>query len=101
MIRIKDATVSLHNIHEKMLDALVEIAQVYAYHGVDCVITSCNDGQHSRQSWHYRGRALDFRTRTLDRDGQHDLFETVTNNLGPDYDVILEPTHLHVEYDPK
>jgi hypothetical protein len=28
-------------------------------------------------------------------------FQQLTRNLGPNYDVIMHETHIHVEYDPK
>lgn len=71
----------------------------------ECVITSANDGKHSIISWHYKGRALDFRTKTYTGDLEM-LVQTAKRALGPDFDVVLEDIggeneHLHVEYDPK
>lgn len=67
---------------------------------VDIVITSGTDGTHKRNSLHYRGRALDLRTKTLG-DDKYLWAETVKRRLGKGYDVILESDHLHVEWDPK
>jgi hypothetical protein len=30
-----------------------------------------------------------------------DLAANVRDRLGSDFDVVLEPNHIHVEYDPK
>jgi len=72
---------------------------------VDCVITSCNDGEHMQGSFHYSGKAADFRTQHT---GMAKSFaEEARKELGPlGFDVILEDLgqpneHLHLEYDPK
>jgi hypothetical protein len=64
-------------------------------------ITSALDGTHSANSLHYKGRALDFRTRDLSEAEKQQVFERMKAQLGLDYDVVLEDTHLHIEYDPK
>lgn len=73
---------------------------------VDMVVTSGYEGSHNSNSLHYKGRALDFRTKSLTHRQKHDLVAEVRRRGGPDYDVILEDEgeldeHLHVEYDPK
>lgn len=65
------------------------------------IITSGLDGKHSTNSLHYVGRALDIRTRHLQPLHRTLLKRHLKDRLGPDYDVVLEKTHLHVEYDPK
>ena len=63
-------------------------------------ITSGIEGQHSPDSLHYALRAVDIRTRnfptmnTLD-----DFIIDLRVELGPDYDIVKEATHLHVEWD--
>jgi len=69
------------------------------------VITSGRDGQHMEGSFHYRDRALDFRTKHLAHDDKHALLARIKQRLGPGYDVILEnlgkaKEHGHAEYDP-
>lgn len=67
--------------------------------GRDAEFTSIVDGQHSKTSLHYAGLACDLRTWFLDN---HVSFRNMlAEALGPDYDVILEPTHIHVEFQPK
>jgi hypothetical protein len=71
----------------------------------DTVITSANDSQHMAESLHYRGAALDFRTKHTGRSKAiADAVQKVLAPLG--FDVLLEDAggeneHLHVEYDPK
>ena len=64
------------------------------------VITSGSDSHHSSKSKHYRGDALDFRTRNLEGNLEA-LREEISTALGRDFDVLLERDHLHVEYDPR
>jgi hypothetical protein len=38
---------------------------VYRQRGMQLVVTSLNDGQHMKESLHYKGLAVDLRTRDL------------------------------------
>lgn len=69
--------------------------------GRDAIITAGTDGQHMAGSLHYRGRALDVRTRDLTPAKKQELRDALARGLGPGWDVIVEPTHIHIEYDPK
>lgn len=66
----------------------------------DVWVTSGNDGQHMDGSKHYTDEALDFRTRDFTLAQVHQWATAMRARLGVDYQVIVEPTHLHVEYDP-
>jgi hypothetical protein len=72
-----------------------------AFHPNELVITSLMDGTHSRGSEHYTGMAFDARTRDVAESRAKELAHSIGAALGSDYDVILEPSHLHIEYDPK
>ena len=67
----------------------------------DLTVTSITDGEHSANSLHYQGRAIDLRNRNLEDHEQEVALRELRRHLGKDYDVVLEPTHIHVEYDPK
>lgn len=69
--------------------------------GLRLVVTSGLEGAHSPASLHYYGRAVDFRTNDLTIEQAERFTEFVKKAVGDNYDVILEKTHLHVEYDPK
>lgn len=64
-------------------------------------ITSAADGKHMPGSKHYIDRALDVRTRNII--GGHAVarqwVEVLSKELGPNYDIILESDHLHIEHD--
>lgn len=66
-----------------------------------CVVTSGRDGQHQVNSKHYTDAALDFRIFHLQADELHTVVQALKRTLGQDFDVVIEPSHLHVEYDPK
>ena len=79
--------------------------------GDPATITSGLDGEHGTGSLHFEGLALDIRR--LDRHvdnfgGVHFLdaelaerqARTIRASLSPDFDVVLEANHVHIEYDP-
>ena len=84
-----------------MLLAIIVVEGAYKDAGHVCTITSLSDGKHSPSSRHYVGCAADFRTMDIPKEKLPPLRETIANRLGPRYDVVLEPDHLHVEWDPK
>ena len=68
-------------------------------------ITSANDSDHKYGSLHYENLAFDIRIRNIVGIIEFPLAarawaEQMRIALGDDYEVILEDTHLHVEYDP-
>lgn len=66
-----------------------------------CVATSLCDGKHRRGSLHYVGLAIDIRSRNITKRGQKACLKKLKVSLGAEFDVILHPTHYHVEYQPK
>jgi len=66
-----------------------------------CTITSGAEGEHKVNSLHPLGKALDFRIRTLTVVQQQTILLALRSALGAQFDVVLEPTHLHVEFQPK
>lgn len=69
------------------------------YGATELIITAGTDGTHSENSLHYEGRALDLRT--WDVSDVTAVAAELRRKLGKNYDVVIEKTHLHVEYDPK
>lgn len=69
--------------------------------GGGAIITSGIDGKHMQNSKHYTGHAFDFRTKYINLDTLKSIVAELKARLGPDFDVIDEGTHLHVEWDPK
>lgn len=95
----------------EILKALVITAGVFDGFGLRFTVTSMQDGKHSANSLHYRDgicRAFDVRTRDeapgyvqWSSDLKRQLASAIRNALGRDYDVVVERTHIHIEYDPK
>lgn len=109
---VKDGA-SLTGLQDVMVPAIE--AASYAAHslaGVPAVITSGLDGEHGQGSLHYEGLAVD--VRRLDRHEMPDggvIFPDpelaqaqaarIRARLPAEFDVVLESTHVHIEYDPK
>ncbi len=81
------------------MNFLIQVAErVWAKQGVDLWITSCFEGNHMKGSKHYLGEALDFRRRNLENPEK--AARELQERVGPSFQIILERTHIHGEYDP-
>lgn len=95
-MRVKDDSVNIEDLVPEVKSKLEDIERIYNMFNVELVITSGKDGKHGNNSLHYRGRAVDTRTyHVLDR-----LVNLLRAELGPDFEVVLEKDHIHIEYDP-
>ncbi len=69
------------------------------------VVTSTNDGQHMENSLHFVDLAFDQRRVDWPDFDNKPLAALQANEiraaLPDDFDVVLEPTHIHIEFDPK
>ena len=68
--------------------------------GVEMVVTSGTEGKHSWGSLHFSGCAFDFRKWALSDNGA-EARKMLSEKLGAEFDVVLERTHIHVEFQPK
>lgn len=84
---------------EMALGAVVAYTVLAKYGPV--VITSVKDGAHKQNSLHYQGKAIDLRTWHMREDHKTEALSDLRDQLGPQFDVVLESDHLHVEFDPK
>ena len=94
-------SVDLRGLQPQMALAYTIAAACYAKHGHTCVITSASDSKHGPNSLHYCGKALDIRTRDLQGLVKVTLRDEIADALGPQFDVVLESDHIHMEFDPK
>lgn len=107
MIFLKDGVELLgsegQQLHPDLVEALEDIENIFVQYNSPCVITSAWDGKHSVKSLHYVGKAIDLRTWYL-RDAEF-FAEALQHHLdsifGDFFDVVFEPDHIHLEYDPK
>lgn len=99
-MKLKDSTVSLKGVQWQMFHAAVIAEAVYAKYGAELVITSANDGKHGKNTLHDDGLALDLRTWSL-QGREVEVAGQLQAALGPDYDVVLESDHIHLEFQPK
>ena len=84
-----------------MRPALIGAEEIWEDHGETLVVTCGLDGTHSAGSLHYYGLALDFRTNYFSDQTKKEVARKLQEFLGDDFDVVLESTHLHVEFDSK
>lgn len=92
--------VSVLGLQMPMVLGLQVVADVYENLKLDCVITSGVEGKHGGHSHHKKGLAMDFRTRNVPEWQLRTLQENLASALQNEYQVILEKTHIHIEYDP-
>lgn len=101
MIKLKRG-VKLRGMRPEMVLAIMVAEGVYAELGYPLLtITSGGEGRHSRGSLHYAGLAVDFRTRHMERGDRRAAADMLRENLGAEFDVVLEASHLHCEFQPK
>lgn len=102
--------VSLSKLKPEIRVGLRIIYQVYKSFGYELTVTSTNDGKHMFKSLHYKNQAFDSRIWFLNKfkvpafipkEKLLKIINVCKNTLGKDYDIILEKTHIHMEYDPK
>ena len=91
--------VDLRGLTPQMAIAYTIATKCYGQY--DCVITSASDGKHGPNSLHYKGCALDLRTRHLNGQQLQAIYAKLKESLGDQFDVVMEHDHFHIEHDPK
>jgi hypothetical protein len=110
-LRIKNTgnRCKMHTMSPQIGFAIETLRELASEDQVTVEVTSISDGVHGLKSWHYRGFAFDF-TVPNDFTGQdgrqlgpytRKVAGQLRTELGPDFDVVIEADHVHVEYDPK
>jgi hypothetical protein len=104
------ANVELFGLRPELAGVLSLIDEVYqAVIGEGVVFTSGTErtSNHKRGSIHYSGGAIDIRTRReksfdqLPADVKARLRDDLVSRLTREFDVVLEPDHIHLEFQPK
>ena len=93
--------VRIVGIRPEVVLAVLAAERVFEEAGYDLTLTSCLEGVHGRASLHFSGCAVDLRTRGISTDDLPKLVARLRECLGEDFDVVLETTHIHAEYQPK
>ena len=88
--------VSIKGISPQAVLGAAIAESVYYMAGEDLTITAVTDGKHMEGSLHYQGRALDLRL----PEEPAQMVVALRAALGDEWDVVLEKTHLHIEFDP-
>ena len=107
-MKIKNGVILMDCWQAWHVKAAVDIA-FFETVGHQAMMTSAADSEHSEHSKHYSWCAYDFRI-YQDNDTKKPKYEKPTlqnlaanmsGRLGSLYDVVIEKSHIHVEYDPK
>jgi len=93
--------VSVKGVRAETVFAMNEARAWCDRNGIAFTITSCTEGKHMEGSLHYSGLAFDFRTRDMSPAMKTACGLSLQEALGEQYDVVLEKSHCHVEFDPK
>ena len=67
----------------------------------EVVVTSVVDGVHSQGSLHYVGYAADLRIWAIEDNELDEFARGLSEELGVEFDVVLETDHIHMEFQPK
>ena len=103
-IGVKDSAV-LTITTAAILSIFDDIVEVWRRHapGITPVITSGSERAPRRRenSLHYSGNAIDLRTWGFSQSQIETIAAALLASIGDaEYDIIIKPDHLHVEYDP-
>jgi len=92
------AGVDISRLKPQIRKKLRAIEQLFIQRDDELVITSTYEGTHSAGSLHYADLAIDTR---YPRKYRGTIVDQLKAELGPDYDVVAEGDHIHIEYDPE
>jgi|GEM_PF-553986 len=92
--------VILHGLDARMYSVIHKAGRIWIRHGKMLVVTSGLDGRHKKGSLHYVGLAVDLRSRDFVPATRSQVTRELRRSLGDGFEVIGEPHHIHVEYDP-
>lgn len=102
MLKLKSVNVNIKELKFELKCKIFDLALICRKvegEKYTMTITSGNDGKHMRGSKHYTNEAIDIRINDMQNPKR--VSDEIAFYLGKNYDVVLEPTHIHIEYDPK
>lgn len=92
------AGVDISRLNRDIRRALHKVNHLYDLIHQELIVSSTYEGNHSAGSLHYANDAFDIIFPNLHR---AKMTEDIRCTLGRNYDVVMETTHIHIEYDPK
>ena len=101
-MKVKAGT-TIRGLNPEMQIANAKASVIYRQHNQELWITAGVDPTgHTDTSFHPKGDACDWRTRYFkDQAEKIAVRDELQEELGYDYDVVLESDHIHCEFDPK
>lgn len=101
MLKIKPGLTGcrIFGIQNEVILGLMVVNDIFERVGIDLILTCVTDSKHSGTSLHYVGHAVDIGLPPADK--RDVVIQRMRENLGDDFDVILEENHIHMEYQPK
>ena len=99
MLKVKNGVV-FKAFPREIIAVILVLSEISFDMEKDIWITSGSEGKHSAKSLHYKDLALDIRTRDFNKAEVYRVKNMLEKELGEEYDVVIEKTHIHIEYDP-
>ena len=92
------AGVDISRLKPPIRKKLSKVHTVYRLIGEHMIVTSTYEGNHSSGSLHYAHLAIDL---SYPLNMSEEFKDDLKIVFGPDYDIVFEESHIHIEYDPK
>jgi len=93
--------IKVNGVKPELTLGLIIADKVWANHNQELVVTELTGGKHGRASLHYVGLAADLRTRYFTDVEKELVAKDLRDALGENYDVVVEASHIHLEFQPK
>lgn len=106
MLSIKPGA-KIEGLQPEMVLGLMIISSIFECYNYNCVLTEATGSQHMENSLHYKGLAVDLRTKHINNLATKiEIVHRCSEALGKDFDVVFEGQgqdneHLHCEWQPK
>lgn len=94
----RKASVRFGGLKPELVLAIMIARDIYAQYHEDFRFTSVVDGEHGAVSYHRAGYGMDFNAPGKQSVTIH-ILRDLKQKLGPEFDVVVEPDHWHVEFD--
>lgn len=98
------ADVDARFLRQEIVKYLFNIEAIFRFRrddaGYQLVVTSAADGTHREDSKHYENKAVDFRIWGFTAGKLEEIKYDIHALVGNDYQVKIEATHIHFEFDP-